>query len=375
MRRLTVSAHGGGDFRRIQDALNSIPDDCAERTVIAVMNGTYREKLRIDKPFVSLIGQDASRTIVTYDDFALKTFADGELYHAFHSYTLLVAADDFTAERLTFENKAGAGEDVGQALAAYVDADRVCFRACRFIGLQDTLFTGPLPPAPRDRPAFGGPRDLFPRRPVRQYYERCTIEGDVDFIFGSATAVFSDCDIVSRRPGWITAASTPKGARYGYVFAGCRLIGDAPEKSVYLGRPWRNDAKVVFLDCWLGGHIAPEGWSIWNEAESLRDVEFAEFGSCGPGADGGSRVGWSKRLTREEAAAYSVQRVLAGNDGWDPEQPYDGWRPSDRGASRPISIFFGGRLYFVRIWRGPVPEARLGTGAPSFIRRPRRCRQ
>ncbi|WP_276356353.1 pectinesterase family protein [Cohnella caldifontis] len=319
MRHVTVAADGSGDCKSIQEAVDRIPDGIVEPTTILVKNGIYREKLFIGKPFVRLIGEDPARTIVTFGDHATKTFPNGEPYHTFNAYTAFIGGDDFTAERITFENAAGPGEQVGQALAAYVDADRAVFRECRFLGFQDTLFTGPLPPRPRDRASFGGPREGAPTRPARQYYERCHIEGDVDFIFGSATAVFDRCDIVSKRGGWISAPSTPEGVPFGYVFIGCTLIGDAAARSVYLGRPWRNFAKTVFLDCWMGEHIHPEGWSRWNASESVASVEFAEYGNRGPGAsDGGTRVDWSRQLTPEDASLYTVARILGGDDGWNP---------------------------------------------------------
>ncbi|MDR6884365.1 pectinesterase family protein [Bacillus sp. 3255] len=287
-------------------------------TVIYVRSGVYKEKLRITKPGISVIGESAETTIVTYDDYAKKLFPNGEPYHTFNSYTAFVGADDVTIEHLTIENTAGRGEDVGQALAAYADGDRVVFRDCRFLGHQDTLFTGPLPPKPRDRSTFGGPREGVPPRPVRQYYERCYIRGDVDFIFGSATAVFQDCEIESAGKGWVTAASTPEEVAYGYVFVRCKLTGEAPAESVGLGRPWRNYAKTAFLRCWLGPHIKREGWDPWNERECVATIVYAEYGNSGPGADTDCRVEWSKQLSEEEAAAYDVNRILAGQDGWSP---------------------------------------------------------
>lgn len=303
-------------------------------TVIYVRSGVYKEKLRIMKPGISLIGESAETTIVTYDDYAKKLFPNGEPYHTFHSYTAFIGADDVTIEHLTIENTAGKGEDVGQALAAYVDGDRVAFRDCRFLGHQDTLFTGPLPPKPRDRSTFGGPREGVPPRPVRQYYERCYIRGDVDFIFGSATAVFKDCEIDSSGKGWVTAASTPEEVPYGYVFVGCSLTGEAPAGSVGLGRPWRNYAKTAFLHCWLGPHIKREGWDSWNERESVETIVYAEYGNSGPGAETGNRVEWSKQLTEQEAAAYEVARILAGQDGW---IPVDTLAAQQASARSPIS--------------------------------------
>ncbi|MFE5322196.1 pectinesterase family protein [Paenibacillus sp. NPDC056579] len=330
---MIVAADGSGDYRTIQEALDQIADDTNVRTVIYIRNGVYKEKLHVVKPLVSLVGENAELTIITYDDYARKTFPNGEAYETFHSYTVFIGADDFSAERITFRNTAGRGEAVGQALAAYVDGDRVSFKHCRFLGHQDTLFTGPLPPAPMQRTTFGGPREGMPRRNVRQYYEHCYIEGDVDFIFGSATAVFNQCEIFSKRRlgeedpgefpserihGWLTAPSTPEEIRFGYVFHQCRLTSDAPSQSVYLGRPWRNYAKSAFLLCWMGEHIAAAGWDNWNKPESERTTVFCEYRNTGPGAAVEGRVPWSAQLSDDEAEAYSPISVLAGIDGWNP---------------------------------------------------------
>jgi pectinesterase len=339
---MIVASDGSGDFTTIQEAVDRIPDGNSERVVITVKNGIYKEKLHIRKPYVSLIGESADRTIVTYDDYARKKFPNGEEYHTFHSYTVFIGADHFCAENITFENAAGSGELVGQALAAYVDGDCASFKGCRFLGHQDTLFTGPLPEKPKDRATFGGPREGVPRRKTRQYYERCFIKGDVDFIFGSATAVFHECEIFSgARPGkqvhgWITAASTPENSPFGYVFIRCRLTGNAPPHSVYLGRPWRNYAKVAFIGCELGEHIAPAGWDNWNKPESEPTTCFGEYASFGPGAEAARRVDWAEAWGEAAADTFAIASVLAGADGWNPLQPAE---ESARGETRQ-----GGRL-------------------------------
>lgn len=330
-RHYTVAQDGSGDFTTIQAAINAVPENAADKSEIRIKQGVYYEKLHIEKPKIHLIGEGAEQTVITYDDYALKKFPDGEMYHTFHSYTAFIGEDDFTAEGLSFVNSAGPGKDVGQALAIYVDGDRAAFRHCRFIGHQDTIFTGPLPPQPIDRSYFGGPRDGAERRNLRQYYEDCYIEGDVDFIFGSATAVFKGCEIFAKNRlksnaavenevnGWITAASTPEGVRYGYVFMDCTLESDAPSQSVYLGRPWRNHAKVCFLNCWMGAHVKQEGWHNWNKTDAESTALFAEFNSVGPGAGSKTeRVPWAAMLTEEEASEYTVASILSGSDDWIP---------------------------------------------------------
>ncbi|NQX66973.1 pectin methylesterase [Paenibacillus alba] len=322
---MIVAADGTGDFTRIQDAIDRIPANNQEEAIIYIKKGIYREKLNIEIPNISLFGESAQETIITFDDYAKKTYGNGELYHTFNSYTVFIGANRFTADNLTFENSAGKGEVVGQAVAAYVDGDRVVFRNCRFLGNQDTLFTGPLPEVPLDRSTFGGPREGAPRLYGRHYYDRCYIEGDIDFIFGSATAVFNDCEIFSKKRdshadthGWITAASTPEGAKYGYVFLNCKLIGDAPPQSVYLGRPWRIYAKTAFIHCWMGAHIQAEGWNNWNKPESEQTSFYCEYNNSGPGYAKDKRVSWAAILTDEQAANFTVSSVLAGQDGWNP---------------------------------------------------------
>lgn len=322
-----VAQDGSGDFTVIQDAINAVPEENAGRTTIRIRNGVYREKLYIAKRAVSLLGESAEHTVIVYGDYANKRFPDGELYHTFNSYTAFIGGEDFTAEHISLVNDAGPGEQAGQALAAYVDGDRAVFRNCRFIGHQDTLFTGPLPEQPIDRSTFGGPREGQNRRASRQYYENCYIEGDVDFIFGSATAVFNRCEIFAKdRPaagtgthGWLTAASTPRDAEHGYVFIACKLTGDAPAGSYYLGRPWREHAKTAFISCWLGSHIHAAGWGDWNGRGMSGTVTYSEFGGTGPGAaDVSQRTDWSRQLDEKAARRLTPELVLAGNDGWSP---------------------------------------------------------
>ncbi|WP_094551182.1 pectinesterase family protein [Petroclostridium xylanilyticum] len=320
---MIVSQDGSGGFKTIQEAIDTVPENNSNRVTIHVKNGIYKEKLIINKPFITLIGEIAEKTIITFDDYANKLFPNGEKYGTFNSYTSLISADDFIAENITFENSAGDGRIVGQALAAYVDADRVIFRNCRFLGCQDTIFTAPLPPRPLIGNTFGGPGEGKEKRKLRQYFESCYIKGDVDFIFGSATAVFHKCEIFSNDRddevnGYITAASTPECEKYGYVFIDCKLISNAKPNTVYLGRPWRDFAKTVFINTWMGEHIKNEGWHNWNKENAEKNVFYAEYNSYGPGAQMDKRVKWAKILTKEEAKEYSIHNVLSGKDNWNP---------------------------------------------------------
>lgn len=327
MKRLTV-AKAGGDFDSIQSAVNSIPRDNAEWTEIHIKPGIYYEKLTVETPYIHFIGEDAKKTYITYNQGASTILPGGIRSGTFRSYTAFFGTHDITAENLTFENAAGPGSIAGQSLALYADGDKIAFYSCRFLGYQDTIFTGPLPPASIIPNSFSGPRESAPRLNGRQYYEKCYIRGDVDFIFGSATAYFKDCEIFSKQRssgdrqsgGYATAASTPEGQKYGYIFSRCRFTSDNEPNTVYLGRPWRNYAHTAIVNCWLGEHICREGWNNWNKPDAEKTVRYEEYGNEGPGASLESRPGWIRRLTKAQAEEYSVEGVLGGEDGWNPQR-------------------------------------------------------
>lgn len=322
---MIVAQNGSGDFTTIGAALASLPNDLKSPVTITIKPGIYKEKLNIETPYITLIGEDPLTTIITYDDYAEKCFEDGSKYGTFNSYTVFVGGHDFTALNLTFENSSGSGTIVGQALALYVDADRATFKNCRFLGHQDTIFTGPLPPTPIIPGSFKGPRENAPRINGRQYFEDCFIKGDVDFIFGSSTAFFYQCEIFSNNRneivnGYITAPSTPEGQDYGYIFENCTLTSDAPAGTVYLGRPWRIYGKTIFVNCSMGEHIHPQGFHDWNKQDSHAVSFFAELGSTGPGSTQSGRAKWCHQISQDQSKYYTRQAVLSGHDKWTPWQ-------------------------------------------------------
>ena len=284
-----VAKDGSGQFKTVQEAINAVPDFRKKVTTIYIKNGTYKEKLILptSKTMVTFIGEDVKKTILTFDDYAQKKNRFGEEVGTTGSSSFYIFGSDFTAENITFENSAG---PVGQAVAVRIEGDRVYFKNCRFLGNQDTLYT------------YG--------ENSRQYYKNCYIEGTVDFIFGWSTAYFDDCEIFCKQNGYVTAASTPEGARYGYVFRNCNITGSAPENSFYLGRPWRPHAKTVFIQCKLGKQIKPEGWHNWDKPEAEKLTFYAEYKNTGPGANPKARVKWAKQLTDEDAREFTPEKVL-----------------------------------------------------------------
>jgi pectinesterase len=284
-----VSGDGTGDFTTVQEAIDAVPHLRKNRTTIFIRNGTYREKLLLPttKTNVTFIGESVKGCILTFDDFASRENRFGESIGTSGSSGFYIFGDGFVARNITFSNTAG---PVGQAVAVRIDGDMVVFENCRFLGFQDTLY-------PHGEES-------------RQYYRSCYIEGTVDFIFGWSTAFFEDCTLFCKEHGYVTAASTPEGTPYGFVFRNCRITGDAPDDSFYLGRPWRPFSNVVFLECELGPQIRPEGWHNWNKPEAEKTAYYAEYKNYGPGADPASRVPWSHQLTGEEAAQYTATNVL-----------------------------------------------------------------
>lgn len=298
-----VAPDGSGQYQSVQEAIFAAPQTTTSKRhwVIYLKPGTYRELIYVqrEKRFVHLVGDDAEKTVITYNLHANLTGPDGKPIGTFRTPTAYVDADDFTVENITLENSAG---PVGQALSVRIDGDRVVFRNCRFLGWQDTILSNR----------------------GRHYYEGCTVSGHVDFIFGGATAFFERCQIVCRGNGYITATSTPATEPFGFVFSNCRITAASPEVKTHLGRPWRPYASTVFLNTEMSEAVRPEGWNNWNQPDREKTSRYAEFNSTGPGANPRARVAWARQLTAAEARAITAEKVLAGADGWNPKAAHAG---------------------------------------------------
>lgn len=316
-----ISKDGKGDFSSISEALLSLPKANSREAVFYIHNGIYNEQVTVSVPNVTFIGESADKTIIRMNLYAREILSDGMKRGTFRTYSCLIDTHDFTAKNLTFENSSGKGTDAGQALALYADGDRIQFDSCRFLGGQDTLFTGPLPPKEIEPNGFVGPKQYSPRINGRHYYKNCYIEGDIDFIFGSATAYFEKCEFFSKYTGqeissYVTAASTPEGQSYGYVMKECCFTGNCPQNSAYLGRPWRDYAKTVLIDCYMDKHICPEGWHDWGKASARSLTFYAEYKSTGPGAHPDKRPDWIHHLSDSDLPYYTKEAVLSGDDDW-----------------------------------------------------------
>lgn len=301
---LVVSRDGTGEFRTIDEAIEVCRAFMDYTKVIYVKKGVYKEKLIIPSWLtnITICGEDRDNTIITWDDHAnikmpvggldSEAAVKGKPMGTFRTYTLKVQGSYITLKDITIENNAA---KLGQAVALHTEGDHILVQNCRLLGNQDTVYTG-----------VGGTRVAF--------YD-CYIEGTTDFIFGPSIAWFQNCEIHSKANSYITAASTPAGQKYGYVFYKCRLTADKDVDKVYLGRPWRPFAATIFMDCELGKHIRPEGWHNWNNAKNEETTRYAEYGNKGEGASTKNRVKWSKQLSKKEAAKVTLLDVF-GEDCW-----------------------------------------------------------
>ncbi|MGN1264019.1 MAG: pectinesterase family protein [Prevotella sp.] len=294
---IIVARDGTGEFRNIADAIEVCRAFMTYHKVIFVKKGIYKEKLIMPQWLtnIEILGEDRDATIITYDDHAnIKKPDTGKGIGTFRSYTVKVEGSSITFRNITIENNSAR---LGQAVALHTEGDRLVFINCRFLGHQDTIYTG-----------TAGTRLLF---------KGCYIEGTTDFIFGPSTAWFEDCEIRSRANSYITAASTPQDQPYGYVFNNCRLTAEEGITKVYLGRPWRDYGYTLFMNCNMGKHIRPEGWHQWQKGRE-NTARYAEYNNTGEGSQTSGRAAWSRQLTKKEAAKVTMQEIFTIKDSWVP---------------------------------------------------------
>lgn len=305
--KMVVSQDGTGDYTTVQAAIDAVPADNGVRVEIFIKNGVYKEVVTVpaNKPFIALIGESSTGTVLSYDNYAGKEKPGGGTYGTSGSASVFVYANDFSAENLTIENTFDESTDTKgkQAVALRISGERGSFKNVRFLGNQDTLYT------------YAG----------SQYFYQCYIEGDVDFIFGGARAVFEECEIVSYdrksadNNGYVTAASTLITQPYGFLFYKCKFTSAAADNSVWLGRPWHPSnnpdaiGSVVIMNSYLGPHIKTAGWTDMSGFKAA-DARFYEYKNEGPGAVVNEM---RRQLTDEQAKEWTIENVL---NGWNPKK-------------------------------------------------------
>ena len=318
---LQIPSGVNGAFPTVQSAVDAVVGQTeTDRANIFVAPARYVERVTVDKPFVTFIGQGVAPADVNI------SFNSTQVYPVLgETVSIGSSATAFMARNLTFENST-ADRNVTAALAVGTFADRAIFDNVRFLGYQDTL--------------------LVDGR-ARQYFRSSFVTGDADFIFGDATAVFDRCTIESTDCGWITAADTARVTANGLIFLDCSLVGgtdrnptddgtSAPNNSVFLGRPWffvpsQQMPSVIYIRTRMGPHIARAGWDPWNailDPALDRDprTRVSEWGSMNlAGAlladsnhDGtpDGRVSWVDPMTAAQAANYTVQNIFGPVEFW-----------------------------------------------------------
>lgn len=289
---IVVARDGTGQFRNISEAVEVCRAFMDYHKVIYIKRGTYKEKLIIPQwlTHIELCGEDRDHTVITWDDHT-----NINKMGTFRTYTLKVEGSNITIKNLTVENNSAR---LGQAVALHTEGDRLTFVNCRFLGHQDTVYTG--------------------NARTRLFFQGCYIEGTTDFIFGPSTAWFEACTIHCKADSYITAASTPEDVPYGYVFNKCHITCAEQVRQVYLGRPWRDYGYTLFMHCDLPRQIRPEGWHPWRE-QAKKTARYFEYDNTGEGASTKQRAPWSRQLTKKEAQQITCDAVFAVHDTFHPQ--------------------------------------------------------
>lgn len=298
---LFVAQDGSSEFHSVQDAIEVCRAFMEYKKVIFIKKGIYKEKVVIPSWLtnIELVGEDRDQTIITWADHAnMPIPGTQQKMGTFRTYTLKIEGTNITLRNLTIENCA---PRKGQAVTLHTEGTRLAFVNCRFLGNQDTIYTGM-------------PYTML-------YFKDCYIEGTTDFIFGPSTAWFETCEIYSKINSYITAASTPQDVEYGYVFNQCHLTAADSVSKVYLGRPWRAYAYTLFKGCEMDNHIVSSGWQNWpdyHDPAKEGTVRYLEYNSRGKGANKSERVSWSRQLTTGEADKITPSTIFKGDIAWLP---------------------------------------------------------
>ncbi|KAL6661932.1 hypothetical protein ACP70R_001316 [Stipagrostis hirtigluma subsp. patula] len=306
-----VAADGSGDYTSISAAIAAAPRMSANRYVIHVKEGVYKEFVTISKDIwnLTLVGDGMDKTVIS----GSRCCADG--YHTAETAIVSVYGNGFIARELAIENTAGPRIDSGQAVALMSVSDCSVVYHCALRSFQDTLFA----------------------RQKKQFYRECHIAGTVDFVFGAASAVFQKCTILARLPlpgqqNTITAQGRDSSTNNsGFVFQRCTVVADDDLShahaavETYLGRPWKAFSRTIFMQSTISNVIDPKGWLPWEHTVPSDTIYYAEYSNDGPGADVSGRVDWHSFHVIHDAAeadAFTVARFIKGND-WLPSTGVD----------------------------------------------------
>ncbi|KDP28780.1 hypothetical protein JCGZ_14551 [Jatropha curcas] len=297
---IVVAQDGSGNYKTINEAVAAASKRSGTgRYIIYVKSGTYKENVQIGKSLknIMFVGDGIGKTIVT----GSKSVGGGAT--TFNSATFAVVGDGFIARDMTFRNTAGPQNH--QAVALRSGADLSVFYKCSFEGYQDTLYV----------------------HSQRQFYRECDIYGTVDFIFGNAAVVLQNCNIYPRNPPNKTNTLTAQGRtdpnqntgisiHNSRVTAASDLTPVQGSVRTYLGRPWKQYSRTVFMKTYLDSLINPAGWMEWSGNFALDTLYYGEYMNTGPGSSTANRVNWKGYhviTSPTEASQFTVGNFISGN--------------------------------------------------------------
>lgn len=282
----------------INDTINKMK----ENDTLILDPGIYREKVIIKASNIEIKGKDKENTIIINSDYYLKTMPDHAECNTFRTATFQVLGSNVKLSNFTIVNGAVPSKKYAQAVALYAAGTNFICDNMIIKSEQDTLFTGPLPDDLKERYVDFLDEDVRNSPKTKQKYINCTIEGDIDFIFGGAKALFKDCVIVClNKRGYIAAPSHSKDDEFGYLFLKCNIIGNKEvDNNYYLARPWREYGKVAFINCNYDIYINDELFSKWNDTNRHEKCKFLIYDEN----YSGNLANFGKKLTKKEADVY-----------------------------------------------------------------------
>jgi pectinesterase len=254
----------------IQSILDIYPLDTELHLYLS--EGIYHQKLKIKHDIIHIHGSKTGETKISYGDYAYQMHEDGLLYNTFRTSTVMILSKESYLYDLTIENAAGSGFTIGQGIALTLYGLKSKLENCKLLGHQDTLFLGPLPLDLCERYDHFLPLDERVTHPTFSIFNHCHIEGDVDFIFGSGTALFNECIILAKAKGYIAAPSTYESFPYGLIFYHSKIIS-LTDDSVFLARPWRTHGATLFYECHFEGLFDQARYQDWDKP-SFRFKEY-----------------------------------------------------------------------------------------------------
>jgi len=297
-----VAKDGSGAYTTVSAAVAAAPTNSKSRYVIYIKAGAYMENVEVGKNQKNLmfIGDGIGKTVIK----ASRNVDDGST--TFHSATVAVVGNNFLARDLTIENSAGPSKH--QAVALRVGADLSAFYRCSFVGYQDTLYVHSL----------------------RQFFRECDIYGTIDFVFGNSAVVLQSCNLYARRPlasqsnTYTAQGRTDPNQNTGISIQKCKVAAASDLAAVqssfrtYLGRPWKQYSRTVYLQSELDSVVDPAGWLEWDGTFALDTLYYGEYQNTGAGAGTSKRVTWKGYRvisSASEASTFTVGSFIDG-DVW-----------------------------------------------------------